>query len=62
MSRIELASIPEIGSELSEKLYFSLQEQSDILDDLIATLSIKSSKSRKESNSLVCFDIESWLD
>jgi DNA ligase (NAD+) len=58
MSRIELAYIPEIGSELSEKLYSSLLEQSDTLDDMILVLNITPSKSRKKTNDLVCFDIE----
>lgn len=58
MSRIELAYIPEIGSELSEKLCSSLLDQSDTLDDLITVLNITPSKVRKEPNTLVCFDIE----
>lgn len=59
MNRIELAYIPEIGSELSEKLYSSLLEQSDTLDDLISVLNVTPSKIKKEPNDLVCFDIES---
>lgn len=61
MSRIELTYIPEIGSELSEKLYSSLLAQSDTLDDLITVLKITPSKTREEPNDLVCFDIETGI-
>ena len=56
MDKIQLAFIPEIGTETSEKLYTALREQSETLDELLSILNIKKSKPFNTPNELICFD------
>lgn len=58
MTKIQLSFIPEIGPETSEKLFNALKEQTDILDELLATLNVKSSKTNNIPNTLICVDFD----
>jgi DNA ligase (NAD+) len=59
MTKLQLSIIPEIGSELSEKLYRSLIDESATIDDLLSALNIKNTKLNDIPNKLVCFDLVS---
>jgi len=59
MTKIQLAFIPEIGTEISEKLYNALIKQSDTLDELLSTLNVRHSKLSDSPKKLVCFDLVS---
>lgn len=59
MTKLELSFIPEVGSEVSEKLFNGLRDLSDILDDLKSCLSIKHSKVDSTPKELICLDVES---
>ena len=56
MDKVQLAFIPEIGTETSEKLYNALREQADTLDELLSTLNIQESKLSNTPNELICLD------
>lgn len=59
MTKLELSYIPEVGSEVSEKLFNGLRDLSDILDDLKSCLNIRNSKPDSTLKELICFDVES---
>ncbi|MCP4178139.1 MAG: hypothetical protein GY756_10260 [bacterium] len=59
MSKLQLSIIPEIGSELSEKLYRSLLDDSSTIDDLLSALKIKNTKDNNIPNKIICFDFVS---
>ena len=56
MKKVQLAFIPEIGTETSEKLYTALRKQAESLDELLVTLNVQNSKSADTPNELICFD------
>ena len=58
MSKLQMSFIPEIGTETSEKLFSSLKEQADTLDELLETLNVTDSKENDTPKELVCFDFE----
>ena len=58
MTKLELSYIPEVGSEVSEKLFNGLRDLADILDDLKSCLNIKYSKIDSIPKDLICLDIE----
>jgi NAD-dependent DNA ligase len=56
INKERLQFIPEIGKEISSKLFDAMENQSDILDELITSLNISYAKKDIIPKPIVCFD------